>query len=283
MKKSFLSILFVIAVIVSVLAAGKERPVTVQELPKMAREFLNTHFKDKTVAYAVADQKYAGAEYEVVYTDRTEVDFRTDGQWESVKSRYSPVPEAIVPQQIRDFVAKGNFPGQYICKIKRNAYTWEIELSTGAEIKFDMQFRVIDYDRNGGDQAMNKEPGERLITETELPKAAQEFLSSHFKGKKPAYIVAEHKRVGTEYEVVYADRTEVDFRTDGQWESVESKYSPVPESVLPAQIRDFVKNGNFSGQFIRGIERGIYTWEIELSTGLEVKFDMQFEVIGYDD
>ena len=96
--------------------------------------------------YAVEEQKYTGKEYEVVYTDRTEIEFRSDGQWESVGRKYSPVPASIVPQPIQTFVSGSNYPGQFIRQIDRNAYTWEVELSNGLEIKFDNQFNVIDID-----------------------------------------------------------------------------------------------------------------------------------------
>ena len=42
-------------------------------------------------------------------------------------------------------------------------------------------------------------------------------------------------------------------------------------------------NELFGRQFIKKIERDPYTWEIELSGGLEIKFDTKFNVIGYDD
>jgi hypothetical protein len=125
---------------------------------------------------------------------------------------------------------------------------------------------------------------EELITFDRLPKAAQEFLTTHFKDLTLAYIVADHKIMTVEYEVTYTERTEVDFRADGSWESVERKYAPVPAAIVPKQIADFVaRNQLFAGQFIREIERNPYTWEIKLSGGLEVKFDAQFNVIGYDD
>ena len=102
MKKTFLTLFLMTTMFGAAYADGREKPTSVDKLPQAAQEFLSAHFKDLTVAYAVEEQKYTGKEYEVVYTDRTEID--------------------------------------------RNAYTWEVELSNGLEIKFDNQFNVIDID-----------------------------------------------------------------------------------------------------------------------------------------
>ena len=143
MKKTFLTLFLMTTMFGAAYADSREKPTSVDKLPQ---EFLSAHFKDLTVAYAVEEQKYTGKEYEVVYTDRTEVEFRSDGQWESVGRKYSPVPASIVPQPIQTFVSGSNYPGQFIRQIDRNAYTWEVELSNGLEIKFDNQFNVIDID-----------------------------------------------------------------------------------------------------------------------------------------
>ena len=146
MKKILLMAAMLCAGIVTAQADNRERPIGLEQLPANAQQFLSTHFKDLTLAFAVEDPKFIGSEYEVTYTDRTEVDFATNGEWSSVECRYNAVPASIVPKQIADFVAKSNYPGQYVRKIERNAYTWEIELSNGLEIKFDKQFKVIGYD-----------------------------------------------------------------------------------------------------------------------------------------
>ena len=146
MKKTFLTLFLMTTMFGAAYADGREKPTSVDKLPQAAQEFLSAHFKDLTVAYAVEEQKYTGKEYEVVYTDRTEIEFRSDGQWESVGRKYSPVPASIVPQPIQTFVSGSNYPGQFIRQIDRNAYTWEVELSNGLEIKFDNKFNVIDID-----------------------------------------------------------------------------------------------------------------------------------------
>lgn len=146
MRKIFLSAVLAAACVFSMNADDRERPTTVDKLPAVARQFLQQHFSDLTVAYVVEDLKMRGSEYEVTYTDRTEVDFGTDGNWTSVERKYSPVPASVIPQQITDFLAKGNFPNQYVKSISRNMYTWEVELSSGLEIEFDINFNLLGYD-----------------------------------------------------------------------------------------------------------------------------------------
>ncbi len=126
-------------------ADGRERPITLDKLPVAAQTFLKTHFADLTLAYAVEDPKFIGSEYEVIYTDRTEVDFGSDGEWTSVECRYEALPASIIPPQITKYIEE-TFPGTSIHKIDRDKYSWEVELSNNLEIKFDRQFKVIDID-----------------------------------------------------------------------------------------------------------------------------------------
>ena len=87
MKKMILAVALLLTGIVSAQADGREKPITIDNLPKAAQEFLATYFKDLTVAYAVEESKYFGSEYEVTYTDRTEVEFRADGRRSIVNIR----------------------------------------------------------------------------------------------------------------------------------------------------------------------------------------------------
>ncbi len=146
MKKILFAAFLLFAAVSTVNADNNERPTTIDKLPAIAQQFLAQHFKGLTVAFVVEEPKLTGSEYEVTYTDRTEVDFGANGEWTTVERKYEAVPASIIPAQISDYVAKGNFTGQFIRKIERNAYTWEIELSKGLEIEFDKQFNVIGYD-----------------------------------------------------------------------------------------------------------------------------------------
>ena len=139
--------LFALGCVFTASAGGFEQPIAFDSLPKPAQEFCRTHFKDLTLAYVVKDTKIMTVEYEVKYIDRTEVDFRADGSWESVERKYAPVPAAIVPKQISAYVASNpHLTQQFIKKIERSPYHCEIELASGLEITFDPTFNVIGYD-----------------------------------------------------------------------------------------------------------------------------------------
>ena len=71
MKKYFVAAALLFAGITASFADGRERPITLEQLPAPAQEFLASNFKDLTLAFAVEDPKFIGSEYEVTYTDRT--------------------------------------------------------------------------------------------------------------------------------------------------------------------------------------------------------------------
>ena len=83
MKKLFFAAMLLMTSVVSANADNDERAINVAQLPQTAQSFLTANFSGKTVAFAVEERKFFGTEYEVVYTDRTEVSFRSDGEWAS--------------------------------------------------------------------------------------------------------------------------------------------------------------------------------------------------------
>ena len=64
---------------------------------------------------------------------------------EEIDCKYGEVPSGIVPQPIRVYVEK-HFPGRRIACLERDRRDYEIELDNGFELKFDLDFRLIDFD-----------------------------------------------------------------------------------------------------------------------------------------
>jgi hypothetical protein len=130
-----------VCLLFTAVSCAHDRIIPVTQLPAQAQTFIKTYFADKTVAYAKQD----GAKYEVKFNDGAEVEFDRRGNWDNVDCKFTAVPEAIVPEQIKNYVA-ANHPGALITKIDKERYGYEIELSNSLELKFDRNFNIFDID-----------------------------------------------------------------------------------------------------------------------------------------
>ncbi len=121
--KKFTILLASLAVMASSVPAfaGKDRIITVGELPAVAQQFVQTHFKAVEVSYAKVDEELFDKDYKVVFVNGSKVEFAKDGAWKEVDCKYGEVPAAD----------------------KRD---WEVKLDNGLDLKFDLQFRLIEID-----------------------------------------------------------------------------------------------------------------------------------------
>lgn len=116
-----------------------------------------------------------------------------------------------------------------------------------------------------------------------LPEAAKQVISKNFKAG--VSVVKIDKDLGriSEYEVILTDGTEITFDRHGNWDNVEVNNSKtVPPSLVPTAIQTFVKK-NFAGQRIVGLDKERNGYEVELSNGVDIKFDKQGQFVRYDD
>lgn len=111
-----------------------------------------------------------------------------------------------------------------------------------------------------------------------LPKAAQSVLTKNFKAG-----VSLVKIERTEYEVTLLDGSEISFDKQGNWKSVEvADNHKVPDAFLQQGIREYV-NKNHRGARIVGIDKERSGYEVELSDGIDIKFDRTGRFVRYDD
>lgn len=87
-------------------------------------------------------------------------------------------------------------------------------------------------------------------------------------------------------DVVLNDYTKIEFKLNNEWKKVDcehaTKFISVPATLVPEQITAYV-NANFPNTIIKKFEKKFFGWEIELSNGLEVKFNNNFKVTKVDD
>ncbi len=144
MKKITILVITAFAIMAATVCAkaDNDRPIAVSELPAPAQKFLKKHFPDIEVSYAKVDEEFLDKDYKVVMVDGTAVEFGRGGEWKSVDSKYGRVPESVVPEMIREHLAK-NFPNRKITAIDRDRRDYEVELDDDVDLKYDLKFRFM--------------------------------------------------------------------------------------------------------------------------------------------
>lgn len=123
---------------------------------------------------------------------------------------------------------------------------------------------------------------DRPTTVDKLPKAAQQTLATHFAGKKVAMAKVDG-RMSKDYDVVFTTGEKVEFDSKGNWTDIDCKRSAVPAKLVPKQISKYVSANYHSSRIVkidRSLRKG--TYEVELSNGIEIKFNKAFAVIDID-
>lgn len=145
MKK--LLLLIASAILLSTLpaSAGDDRPIAYGDLPAAARELLAAHFDGLRVSRSSVERSLFDREYTVVFSDGSKIEFDKEGAWTKIECRRQAVPQALVPQAIRDAVA-ADFEGARIRSIERDRREYEVELENGLDLTFDRQFRLVEVD-----------------------------------------------------------------------------------------------------------------------------------------
>ena len=116
-----------------------------------------------------------------------------------------------------------------------------------------------------------------------LPVAARTILKSNFKAKVNHIKIDKDLGRVSEYDVVLTDGSEITFDRAGNWKEVEvARTSSVPKGLVPAAIATYVKQ-NQSKANIVGIEKEHRGYTVELSNGIEMKFNSDGKFLRYDD
>ncbi len=133
---------------------------------------------------------------------------------------------------------------------------------------------AVSFNANAG----NDKP----IKPEQLPTAAQQLLKKHFKGQKVALAKMETEITGKSYDVILTNSTKVEFDSKGKWTNIECAPAAVPTELIPAQIKNKVKE-LYGNEKITEIERDRRGYDVKLSNGIDVEFDKKFEVVDIDD
>lgn len=118
----------------------------------------------------------------------------------------------------------------------------------------------------------------------QLPQAARTMIQKYFPKLQVSYIKIDKDLLeAATYEAILDQGVQIDFNNKGEWTEVDSKLNPVPDALIPAAIKTYLK-ANYPNVAVEKIERrrkGGY--EVELRNDLSVIFDAQGNFLRLDD
>lgn len=125
--------------------ADHDRAVSIAQLPRAAQQFIQEHFAAEKVAYAKKERDFFEVKYEVIFTSGKKVEFYRNGDWKDVDCRYHTVPSGIVPAPIMA-KARDLYGDIAVLKIDRDKRDYEVKLTNGLELTFDLRYNLLDID-----------------------------------------------------------------------------------------------------------------------------------------
>ena len=127
--------------------ADNDKPITVDQLPQKSQQFIKQHFPKAKIAFVKMETELFDKSYDVVFNNGDKLEFDKKGEWTEVNCRSTVVPAKVIPAPIKKYV-ETNYPEAKVLSIERDRYDYEVKLSNFWEIKFDMNFNVIDMDND---------------------------------------------------------------------------------------------------------------------------------------
>lgn len=115
----------------------------------------------------------------------------------------------------------------------------------------------------------------------QLPAAARQLLTAHFKTAKVALATKERDGLGWTYEVTFSNGDQIEFDKKGQWTDLDCKRTRVPSALVPATISRYI-SANYSGAQVTELSRDKRGYDVRLSNGLELEFDSRGRLTDID-
>lgn len=106
-----------------------------------------------------------------------------------------------------------------------------------------------------------------------LPLTARNFINQYFSVSQIDHIKIENEVLQAKrYEVKLMNGAEIDFDSEGNWTEVNCKKAAVPASLVPAFVKQYMKTNGFKKESVTKIDRSRKGYEVELNSGMDLKF-----------
>lgn len=128
-------------------ATASDRAIAYHDLPLRAQSFVKKYFNPHKVVLVKEDRGFRNTDYDVKFTDGSEIEFNGRGEWTEVKCPKG-LKNGIIPVQIMNFMKHRGYlkHGVKPVKIEYSRKGYEVKLSNGTELEFDNRFNLVDVD-----------------------------------------------------------------------------------------------------------------------------------------
>ena len=123
---------------------------------------------------------------------------------------------------------------------------------------------------------------DKPIQVTEMPKAAQTFIKSHFADQSVAIAKLENDFMNKSYDVIFTNGDKVEFDKKGNWTNVDCEHTQVPVAVIPQAIQDYVSKNYPNAKVVKIEKTDRKGYDVDLSNGFELEFDKKMRVVEID-
>ena len=123
---------------------------------------------------------------------------------------------------------------------------------------------------------------DKPIDYEQLPSAAKTFVKAEFPALSVLYVTRDTDLLDTTYDVHFTNGLKIEFNSRGEWKEISTKTATIDSKYIPRQIIDAVAT-RWPGEKFKKIERYKYSYEVELTNSLELKFDKKFRLTEIDD
>ena len=108
-----------------------------------------------------------------------------------------------------------------------------------------------------------------------LPQSARSFIQRTF----PNAQIFKVERDDGKFKAKLNNGVEIKFLPNGEWESIDSDYTPIPPTVLPNAVQNTVKN-SYPQALITDVEKEFGNYKIKLNNMTELFISSSGQLIG---
>lgn len=129
----------------SIYIDNNDKPIDYDKLPAKAKSLIQENFAGEELSHIIYDNDVISSDYTVSFLSGTKLEFNGKGEWTEIDCGRASVPEALIPQQIAEYV-KAKHPNNTITELKREHGNTEVKLNGGLELTFNSRYRIVDVD-----------------------------------------------------------------------------------------------------------------------------------------